>query len=354
MFECPNERYYHYTRDMFAPFEYDMYKKIKDLEKLPKELYYGLRLIKIVYNGSTFVSDSDNLYRAGSVLNMLNMMLKNFDRGCFKNFLKDIPIFFAERDDLHEIIFRKRFEDTILEDYCSTIPKSLWWTPPCDDVTLSIPYAPGCNDNICSKEYYKGVVLSAPIFMFSKETSGLFGSYIENNKPLFIDPYIINTGGTIEGPQKEWSTKIEKALWRGNFGLSSHYFFSIDINKTDLENYANAPKSIRDLLSPRMSLVALSIDRPDYVDARFTGGLRHEGYVSHYTNDTNIAAKIGQIAPYMSKEDHAHYKYIVSVDGWSCSWYRPVWILKSNSLLIKQNSTKVQWFYREFARWYSL
>ena len=46
-------------------------------------------------------------------------------------------------------------------------------------------------------------------------------------------------------------------------------------------------------------------------------------------------------------EDHFKYKYLLSIDGWTAAWGRLPWILNSNSLLVKHNSTKVQWFYGE-------
>jgi len=42
--------------------------------------------------------------------------------------------------------------------------------------------------------------------------------------------------------------------------------------------------------------------------------------------------------------DHMRYKYLMSVDGWTAAWLRPNWIMASNSLLIKQESPKIEWF----------
>lgn len=41
------------------------------------------------------------------------------------------------------------------------------------------------------------------------------------------------------------------------------------------------------------------------------------------------------------------YKYLISVDGWTAAWFRPEWIMTSNSLFVKQESAKVEWFYHE-------
>jgi hypothetical protein len=35
------------------------------------------------------------------------------------------------------------------------------------------------------------------------------------------------------------------------------------------------------------------------------------------------------------------YKYILSMDGWTSAYGRPQWILKSNSLLLMQESSQI-------------
>ena len=47
----------------------------------------------------------------------------------------------------------------------------------------------------------------------------------------------------------------------------------------------------------------------------------------------------------MSPSFHLHYKYLISLDGIGAAWGRVEWIMFSNSLLIKDISTKEQWFY---------
>lgn len=47
----------------------------------------------------------------------------------------------------------------------------------------------------------------------------------------------------------------------------------------------------------------------------------------------------------MSPNFHLHYKYLISLDGVGAAWSRVEWIMFSNSLLIKDISTKEQWFY---------
>ena len=47
----------------------------------------------------------------------------------------------------------------------------------------------------------------------------------------------------------------------------------------------------------------------------------------------------------MSIEDHMQYKYQILVDGNSAPWTRGFWQLHCNSLIFKQTSNYIQWYY---------
>lgn len=75
--------------------------------------------------------------------------------------------------------------------------------------------------------------------------------------------------------------------------------------------------------------------------------------LDHKTNDfdkvpkevkerLNISYEITGDVP---REDHLKYKYLLSIDGWSAVWERIAWIMFSNSLLLKHETGKVQWFH---------
>ena len=44
-------------------------------------------------------------------------------------------------------------------------------------------------------------------------------------------------------------------------------------------------------------------------------------------------------------EEQLQYKYLIAVDGWAAPWERVPAVLASNSLLLKQESPFVEWFY---------
>ena len=88
---------------------------------------------------------------------------------------------------------------------------------------------------------------------------------------------------------------------------------------------------------PRARLVALSLARPDLIDARFTS--RSHGA------DQNPELDAGAFAERVPPERSLGCRFLVDVDGNASSWSRVVWTLRSNSLLLKQSSSYVQWFY---------
>ena len=48
---------------------------------------------------------------------------------------------------------------------------------------------------------------------------------------------------------------------------------------------------------------------------------------------------------FMSVDAQMSYRYQLSIDGATATWSRVLWILATNTLLLKQDSRKVQWFY---------
>ena len=46
----------------------------------------------------------------------------------------------------------------------------------------------------------------------------------------------------------------------------------------------------------------------------------------------------------MSIQEQRNYRYCISIDGNTSCWNRPIWILQSNSLLLKKSSKNVSWY----------
>jgi hypothetical protein len=90
---------------------------------------------------------------------------------------------------------------------------------------------------------------------------------------------------------------------------------------------------------PRMQLVWLSHLHPDKIDAKFS---EIREFIMKRILEMDMPEKTK--TEYVDVSDHIKYKYLISVDGWTAAWLRPNWIMASNSLLIKQESPRVEWF----------
>ena len=121
----------------------------------------------------------------------------------------------------------------------------------------------------------------------------------------------------------KWQDKINKIYWRGSTTGPESLPYSIDnFNKL-----------------PRLSLAILSKLYPNLIDAGFSY------YSSHGDIEEILDILFGGVLDKVSEEDHIPYKYLISLDGNSCSGTRVPWIMYSNSVLIKQETNKIEWFY---------
>ncbi len=113
-----------------------------------------------------------------------------------------------------------------------------------------------------------------------------------------------------------WQKKVAKIFWRGaNTG------YAIE-NKTLRTKFLDQTKDLF------------------FIDAGFT---KHTQFKTKADKDA-FAAKY-PLKNKASEKDALQYKYLIDVDGNSCSYSRMAWILYSNSLLLKHKSDQVQWYY---------
>jgi len=180
----------------------------------------------------------------------------------------------------------------------------------------------------------KNSLINTPAFIMSKDTNSIY----ETDLFLFPDLYLLDNNWKdyftrIESANKliKWDSKINKVFWRGNTTGGIY----------NLENFDKLP---------RVSLVMLSRLYPDLIDASFVRYLQFSNDKSG--NDLEELFKIlssnssfNSDKNYVSEENHLFYKYLISIDGNSCAWKRVPWIMLSNSVLLKQESNKVEWFY---------
>ncbi len=118
-----------------------------------------------------------------------------------------------------------------------------------------------------------------------------------------------------------WKSKYEKAFWRGatsggSFDLPEWPFFS------------------------RVRLVNESLKCPNETDARFST------LIQGAANNREFLAQLELLGDAVSIEDSLKYKYLIDVDGNACTYSRFYWILRSQSVPLKHQSSFIQWYYK--------
>ena len=91
---------------------------------------------------------------------------------------------------------------------------------------------------------------------------------------------------------------------------------------------------------PRSKLTLFSLKNPNLCDAKFA-------FVAS-NNKAELEKTLIQeqvLDQFVKIKDHLPYKFLVDIDGNSCTYSRLHWILFSNSLCLKQNSHLEQWYY---------
>ncbi|MCT4634692.1 MAG: glycosyl transferase family 90 [Rickettsiales bacterium] len=188
------------------------------------------------------------------------------------------------------------------------------------------------GDSALFKENLKENLLSIPGFLFSKNVT----SDTERNMFLFPDLYMIedqwqNIIFEIEKANNiyPWNKKVSKLFWRG--GSTGNEGIRYNTNNIDK--------------LPRLNLVILSKLYPNLINAKFSN-------YAQFSNDQSgedlkdileILFKEGPES--VPEEEHLKYKYLISIDGNTCAWRRVPWIMLSNSVLVKQETSKIEWFY---------
>jgi len=125
-----------------------------------------------------------------------------------------------------------------------------------------------------------------------------------------------------------WGKKQAKIFWRGT--ANGHDALNIDIYQHPRLNFMKFLSANQDL---------------DFVDAGFTG---YANWFSHYPPYASSITEVKQKFPpknMVTVMQSIQNKYLLDIDGNSCSYSRMAWILYSNSLLMKHSSNKVQWYY---------
>lgn len=171
--------------------------------------------------------------------------------------------------------------------------------------------------------------LDTPVFMMSKDLSFNY----EKSKLLLPDAFMMGNSWKIiakkiqqENINIPWENKVNKVFWRGS---TTNGIYSLD-------NFDRLP---------RLTLTLLSKLYPHLIDAKFTTYTNFNKYNKNKGVKNILDILWSKKPEFVSKSDHIKYKYLASVDGHTCAWLRVPWIMLSNSVLLKQETNKIQWFY---------
>ena len=178
---------------------------------------------------------------------------------------------------------------------------------------------------------YEKLFISIPMFLMSKDFNSKEAKFL-----LLPDVYMLSGKDNIwlnlikdiehQNIEEPWQKKQEKIYWRGACTGGTY----------NLNNYHKLP---------RLTLVMLSKSYPDFIDARFS-------CLSQFSDDQSGKDLKSVIKLLFVNKNflinpiyHLKYKYLISIDGNSAAWQRVPWILLSNSVLLKQDSSYIEWFY---------
>ncbi len=171
--------------------------------------------------------------------------------------------------------------------------------------------------------HYKNT-LTAPVLAFAKHVDA-------NNCVLIPDFEGLQGYEERESLHKDflqsypWDQKTKKVFWRGvtTGGMN------------ELDTWFKLPRAL---------LVLESFNHPNVIDAKFTQVCQCSPSAFQSELEEILESKnlLGANEP-ISK--HLEYRYLVDIDGNSCTYSRCYWILLSNSMLFKPDSKNIQWYY---------
>ncbi|MEK6734459.1 MAG: glycosyl transferase family 90, partial [Pseudomonadota bacterium] len=192
----------------------------------------------------------------------------------------------------------------------------------------------------CLEGFYTEEKFPLPSFMVTKNLKNIG----EKDRLLLPDATFIReniwkdlTASILEANKNNpWDKKLDRIFWRGKTTGGDQAVYNIN-------NIAKLP---------RLKVVLLSSLYPNLIDAKFTS------YPRFYFEENSKLQEILKLMAQgkdqkVSQKDHLKYKYLLSIDGNSSAWERVPWIMISNSVLVKQESVNIQWFYPGLKPYYN-
>ena len=127
--------------------------------------------------------------------------------------------------------------------------------------------------------------------------------------------------------QWDWSKKLEKLVWRGS---ANDGFYTWD-------NWKNLPRGRAVYLSRHVC--------PEHIDAGFTG------FWQRKESDGWLLDRFAGTSPNLSPPEQMCYKYLLDVDGVTCTFTSLSWKLLTGSVVLKQITSDIMWYYPNLIPW---
>lgn len=174
-------------------------------------------------------------------------------------------------------------------------------------------------DFIVSLEDGFNADVGIPLFVYAKSKEAASLILIPDFKALTGYPRL-RQQIEMENEKWPWENKTTKALWRGS--TTGGWLSSLNWDQM-----------------ARVRLALISKNHPEKIDARITGIVQCDPEIPNLIKSKGLTGRV------MSQPEHIKYKYLIDVDGNSCSFERYFWLLLSNSLTFKQMTPNIQWYY---------
>ncbi|MES2121259.1 MAG: glycosyl transferase family 90 [Chlamydiota bacterium] len=187
---------------------------------------------------------------------------------------------------------------------------------------LSVLHVPDVDFIVSLADGAIGCHFKSPVFSFAKDRA-------ERNEVILIPDFEALSGNEKllrrirEGlANNSWNERLPKAIWRGAMTGAA------DITDESFLQF------------PRARLVSSSIAHPELLDAKFNT-------VTQCSTPEKVKEVYGHyFADTLKVIDHIPYKYQILLDGNTCAYSRAFWQLFSQSVIFKQDSSHIQWYYR--------
>jgi hypothetical protein len=149
---------------------------------------------------------------------------------------------------------------------------------------------------------------------------------------LMPDMYALNEYGS-DKPQILSGREKMRNLWESKRQIV--FFRGADNGVFDRINWRSCA---------RPTLVTLSLKYPDLIDARFTYLF---GWQDKDSSIQDLMAKEGMLGEHVPLEEFSLYRYLIDVDGHTANTPRTALFLYSGSVLFKQTTDNILWFYSQ-------